>query len=59
MILNPCAAKFVVSIFHHFKPELLTQFPALNDEKYPYLMSLCDELIIYHSSTRVEPNVNG
>ena len=32
--LNPCAAELFVSIFRHLKLELLTQIPALNDEKY-------------------------
>ena len=41
-------------IFRHLKLELLTQFPALNDEKYHYLwkidmskIKLLDELSIY------------
>ena len=29
---NPCAAELFVSIFRHLKLELLTQFPASNDE---------------------------
>ena len=41
-------------IFRHLKLELLTQFPALNDEKYNYLwkigmskIKLLDKLSIY------------
>ena len=33
---NPCAAESFASIFSHSKLELLTQFPASNDEKYLY-----------------------
>ena len=31
---NPCDAVLLVSLFRHLKLELLTQFPASNDEKY-------------------------
>ena len=33
-VIKLCAAEFFVSIFPHLKLELLTQFPASNDEKY-------------------------
>ena len=32
--VNPHAAESFASILHHLKLELLTQFPASNDEKY-------------------------
>ena len=35
-VIIPCVAELFVSIFRHLKLELLTQFPALNDEKYLY-----------------------
>ena len=35
-VINPCTAELFVSIFRHFKLELLTQFSASNDEKYVY-----------------------
>ena len=31
--INPCVAELFASIFRHLKLELLTQFPALSDEK--------------------------
>ena len=31
--INPCPVELYVSIFRHLKLELLTQFPASNDEK--------------------------
>ena len=34
---NLCAAEFFNLFFTHLKLELLTQFPALNDEKYSKL----------------------
>ena len=33
-------AGFPASIFRHLKLELLTQFPALNDEKYTYFWKI-------------------
>ena len=43
-LYNPCAAAlFICLFFIHSKLELLTQFPALNDEKYLYFR----HLIIY------------
>ena len=38
--INSSAAELFVSIFHHLKLELLTQFPASNDEKYLHLSKL-------------------
>ena len=40
LIINPYAAELFVSIFHNLKLELLTQFPASNDEKYLYLWKI-------------------
>ena len=37
-LLHHCPAELLVFIFHHLKLELLTQFPASNDEKYLYIM---------------------
>ena len=37
---NPCDAEWCASISRHLKLELLTQFPASNDEKYYYLWKL-------------------
>ena len=34
LFIDPVVAEFFVSIFRHLKLELLTQFPASNDEKY-------------------------
>ena len=57
--LNPCPAELYFCIgfnciFRHSKLELLTQFPASNDEKYYYLwkkymskIKLLDQLSIY------------
>ena len=36
----PSAVELFVSIFRHLKLELLTQFPASNDEKYLYLRKI-------------------
>ena len=38
--INPCFAELFVAIFHHLKLELLTQFPASNNEKYYYLWKI-------------------
>ena len=38
VLVNPCDAACFISIFHHLKLKLLTQFSALNDEKYFYLI---------------------
>ena len=40
LFVNPCAAEFLASIFHHSKLELLQQFPALYDENYLYLWKI-------------------
>ena len=37
MLGQRCPAEMSVSIFRHLKLELLTQFPASNDEKYDCL----------------------
>ena len=43
---NPCAAELLVTIFRHLKLELLTQFPASNEEKHVYIILLW-EIDIY------------
>ena len=35
-------------IFRHLKLELLTQFPALNDEKYVYLLKITSSKLNYY-----------
>ena len=48
MVLNGIQVKYVIlallhclnCIFRHWKPELLTQFPAPNDEKYLYFLKI-------------------
>ena len=37
IFINPCPAELLQLYFRHLKLELLTQFPASNDEKYYYL----------------------
>ena len=43
-MLNPCPVELFVLNFCQLKLELLTQFPALNDEKYDYLwkINMCE-----------------
>ena len=41
LFINPCAAEVFVTLFRHLKLELLTQFPALNDEKYYHQSPNC------------------
>ena len=53
-LYTPCPAELFQLYFCHLKLELLTQFPASNDEKYHYVwkigmsnIELLDQLSIY------------